>query len=68
MGNVKRMIMDAEEKFFAQAEVLIKESDFLFEAVKKVEKLRADFYNFLDADETEEQVRDFWQDYWSKYQ
>lgn len=62
MSGTKRWVMDLEEKFYDDAEKIIKESDTVVEAQKKVEEIRAKDVPFMDVHEVIYQVADVWMD------
>ena len=68
MGAVKSWLMDLEEKFWGDAEDIMKESESFQEALGTIrEKLT---YPAIqdDNDEIEDQLGEMWNEIWSKYQ
>ena len=63
-------ILDQEEEFFDKAEDIISESESIEEAIGNVIKFAKDKWlvPHLTEDEIEDQTRDCWDEYWSKYQ
>ena len=67
MGAVKSWLMDLEEKFWSDAEDIMKESESFAEALGTIrEKLT---YPAIqdDNDEIEDQLGEMWNEIWSKY-
>ncbi len=60
MAKVKSLMMDLQEEFYSKAAVLVKDSDSVWEAQQKVEKLRKVEYNWLDQFAISEEVENFW--------
>jgi len=60
MAKVKSLMMDLQEEFYSKAAVLVKDSDSVWEAQQKVEKLRKVEYNWLDQFAIAEEVESFW--------
>ena len=60
MSNTKNWVMSLEEKFYADAEVLVKDSDTLNIAKFKVEMLRAGACDWMDQQDVEDQVEMCW--------
>ena len=48
MAKVKSLMMDLQEEFYNKASVLVKDSDSVWEAQQRVEKLRKVEFNWLD--------------------
>lgn len=63
-------ILDIEEEFFDKAADIVSESESLEEAIGNVIKFAKDTWAVphLTESEIEDQTRDFWDEYWSKYQ
>ena len=67
MGAVKSWLMDLEEKFWGDAEDIMKESESFQEALGTIrEKLTYPAIQ-ADNDEVEDQLGDMWNELWSKY-
>lgn len=67
MGAVKSWLMDLEEKFWGDAEDIMKESESFQEALGTIrEKLT---YPAIqdDNDEIEDQLGEMWNEIWSNY-
>ena len=67
MGAVKSWLMDLEEKFWGDAEDIMKESESFAEALGTIrEKLT---YPAIqdDNDEIEDQLGEMWNEIWSNY-
>ena len=67
MGAVKNWLMDLEEKFWGDAEDIMKESESFQEALGTIrEKLT---YPAIqdDNDEIEDQLGEMWNEIWSNY-
>ena len=60
MGKVKSLMMDLQEEFYQKAAVLVKDSDSVWEAQQKVEKLRKVEYNWLDQFQIADEVENFY--------
>ena len=60
MAKVKSLMMDIQDEFYGKAAVLVKDSDSVWEAQQKVEKLRKVEYNWLDQFAIAEEVENFW--------
>ena len=60
MSATKRWVMDLEEKFYDDAEKIIKECDTVVEAQKKIEEIRARDVPFMDQYDVIYQVADCW--------
>ena len=48
MGKVKSLMMDLQEEFYQKAAVLVEDSDSVWDAQQRVEKLRKVEFNWLD--------------------
>ena len=57
--------MDLEEQFNDKALNIIKDSEFLKEALKRIEELRAKEYNWMDEDDVAGMAEDAWSDYYA---
>ena len=60
MAKVKSLMMDLQEEFYAQAATLVIDSDSVWEAQQRVEKLRKVEYNWLDQFQVAEDVENFY--------
>ena len=60
MAKVKSLMMDLQDEFYGKAAVLVKDSDSVWEAQQKVEKLRKVEYNWLDQFAIADEVENFW--------
>ena len=60
MAKVKSLMMDLQEEFYGQAATLVKDSDSVWEAQQRVEKLRKVEYNWLDQFQVAEDVENFY--------
>ena len=56
MAKVKSLMMDLQEEFYGKASVLVKDSDSVWEAQQRVEKLRKVEYNWLDQFQVDDEV------------
>ena len=60
MAKVKSLMMDLQEEFYTRALPILKDCDSIWEAQKKVEKLRKAEYNWLDQFAIAEEVETAW--------
>ena len=60
MGKVKSLMMDLQEEFYNKASVLVKDSDSVWEAQQRVEKLRKVEFNWLDQFQVADEVENVW--------
>ena len=60
MGKVKSLMMDLQEEFYQKASVLVKDSDSVWEAQQRVEKLRKVEFNWLDQFQVAAEVENFY--------
>ena len=60
MAKVKSLMMDLQEEFYTRALPILKDCDSVWEAQKKVEKLRKAEYNWLDKFAIAEEVEIAW--------
>ena len=60
MAKVKSLMMDLQEEFYNKASVLVKDSDSVWEAQQRVEKLRKVEYNWLDQFQVADEVENVW--------
>jgi hypothetical protein len=60
MAKVKSLMMDLQEEFYAKAATLVIDSDSVWEAQQRVEKLRKVEYNWLDQFQVAEDVENFY--------
>ena len=60
MAKVKSLMMDLQEEFYTRALPILKDCDSVWEAQKKVEKLRKAEYNWLDQFAIAEEVEIAW--------
>ena len=60
MAKVKSLMMDLQEEFYGKAATLVKDSDSVWEAQQRVEKLRKVEYNWLDQFQVAEDVENFY--------
>mgnify|MGYP000284758255 CR=1 FL=1 len=65
MSKIKSWMMDLEEQFNDKALNIIKDSEFLNEALKRIEELRAKEYNWMDEDDVAGMAEDAWSDYYA---
>ena len=60
MAKVKSLMMDLQEEFYNKASALVKDSDSVWEAQQRVEKLRKVEYNWLDQFAIAEETENAW--------
>ena len=60
MAKVKSFMMDLQEEFYSNASVLVKDSDSVWEAQQRVEKLRKVEFNWLDQFQVADEVENVW--------
>ena len=60
MAKVKSLMMDLQDEFYSKAANLVKDSDSVWEAQQRVEKLRKVEYNWLDQFAIADEVENFW--------
>ena len=60
MAKVKSLMMELQDEFYTKALPILKECDSIWEAQKKVEKLRKAEYNWLDQFAIAEEVEIAW--------
>ena len=60
MGKVKSLMMNLQEEFYQKAAVLVEDSDSVWEAQQRVEKLRKVEYNWLDQFQIADEVENFY--------
>ena len=60
MAIVKSLMMDLQEEFYYKASVLVKDSDSVWEAQQRVEKLRKVEFNWLDQFQVADEVENAW--------
>ena len=60
MAKVKSLMMDLQEEFYSKASVLVKDSDSVWEAQQRVEKLRKVEFNWLDQFQVADEVESVW--------
>jgi len=60
MAKVKSLMMDLQEEFYGKASILVKDSDSVWEAQQRVEKLRKVEYNWLDQFQVADEVENVW--------
>ena len=60
MAKVKSLMMDLQEEFYNKASVLVKDSDSVWEAQQRVEKLRKVEFNWLDQFQVADEVENAW--------
>ena len=60
MAKVKSLMMDLQEEFYTRALPILKDCDSVWEAQKKVEKLRKAEYNWLNQFAIAEEVEIAW--------
>jgi len=60
MAKVKSLMMDLQEEFYNKASVLVKDSDSVWEAQQRVEKLRKVEFNWLDQFQVADEVENVW--------
>ena len=60
MAKVKSLMMDLQEEFYQKAAVLVKDSDSVWEAQQRVEKLRKVEFNWLDQFQVADEVENVW--------
>jgi hypothetical protein len=60
MAKVKSLMMDLQEEFYTRALPILKDCDSIWEAQKKVERLRKAEYNWLDQFAIAEEVEIAW--------
>lgn len=68
MSNIKRFIMDVEEKVFGlDLEKIITESDTVQEATNKVVSVFKKEFTTFEMDIAKDVVTNSWNEYWSDY-
>ena len=60
MAKVKSLMMELRDEFYTKALPILKDCDSIWEAQKKVEKLRKAEYNWLDQFAIAEEVEIAW--------
>ena len=60
MAKVKSLMMELQDEFYTKALPILKDCDSIWEAQKKVEKLRKAEYNWLDQFSIAEEVEIAW--------
>ena len=60
MAKVKSLMMELQDEFYTKAHPILKDCDSIWEAQKKVEKLRKAEYNWLDQFAIAEEVEIAW--------
>ena len=60
MAKVKSLMMELQDEFYTKALSILKDCDSIWEAQKKVEKLRKAEYNWLDQFAIAEEVEIAW--------
>ena len=60
MAKVKSLMMELQDEFYTKALPVLKDCDSIWEAQKKVEKLRKAEYNWLDQFAIAEEVEIAW--------
>ena len=60
-------ILESEENFWDNVTDIISESEHISEATAGAEALRAKECGPLDSNEVEEQVEEYWNEFWSAY-
>ena len=60
MAKVKSLMMELQDEFYTKAIPILKDCDSIWEAQKKVEKLRKAEYNWLDQFAIAEEVEIAW--------
>ena len=60
MAKVKSLMMELQDEFYTKALPILKDCDSIWEAQKKVEKLRKTEYNWLDQFAIAEEVEIAW--------
>ena len=60
MAKVKSLMMELQDEFYTKALPILKDCDSIWEAQKKVEKLRKAEYNWLDQFAIAEEVEIGW--------
>ena len=60
MSKTKNWVMSLEEKFYSEAEDIVKDSDTVEVAVSRVEQLRSVYYNWMDQNSVAQEVEEFW--------
>ena len=60
MAKVKSLMMELQDEFYTRALPILKDCDSIWEAQKKVEKLRKAEYNWLDQFAIAEEVEIAW--------
>jgi len=60
MAKVKSLMMDLQEEFYNKASILVKDSDSVWEAQQRVEKLRKVEFNWLDQFQVADEVENVW--------
>ena len=60
MAKVKSLMMELQDEFYTKGLPILKDCDSIWEAQKKVEKLRKAEYNWLDQFAIAEEVEIAW--------
>ena len=60
MAKVKSLMMELQDEFYTKALPILKNCDSVWEAQKKIEKLRKAEYNWLDQFAIAEEVEIAW--------
>ena len=60
MAKAKSLMMELQDEFYTKALPILKDCDSIWEAQKKVEKLRKAEYNWLDQFSIAEEVEIAW--------
>ena len=60
MAKVKSLMMELQDEFYTKALPILKDCESIWEAQKKVEKLRKAEYNWLDQFAIAEEVEIAW--------
>ena len=60
MAKVKSLMMELQDEFYTKALPILKDCDSVWEAQKKIEKLRKAEYNWLDQFAIAEEVEIAW--------
>ena len=69
MGAIKREIIRLEEKFFVDAEHIMRESESFLEALDRINAELQRPYRSLCSEEQpfDDQLLDMWEEIWAKY-
>ena len=67
MSRTKQWLMSIEEAFWDQVTSIIKDSEYLGEAMERAVSLSKPMVPHLETEYVEDSVGEMWNEYWSKY-